>query len=528
MPRVQTWKGKVVRVELDSDTTALAVKKQLQVLEDVPYQQQHLFLDGRELLDTDHVRAEDELVVRIQASHSSLLDMAVPLPGEVTLGEFNASLVQLGPDREAYQDRLDQWQYHDLQIYPAELIPKGVPPIKPKDVELKSGAPSLTERVKDLATHITGRIKLPQLFGQTQPDPLAKPDDPTTCSGFAWHPFLPKWAVAYNDAIWLHDLRNGKWEEAALVHRAQAHIRQIQWNPLSGTMLAVACEGGVCIWHLTGRKSVTVLPHESIRSISWSCCGRFLACTSAGSSQLMVWDVAKGPRCEQAVTSLGPPGTPLLQCLWAPRARNLLATSSSSFRIWSRWKADSEVGEHWTSNVYQTSSPVVSAVWSSSGEFLLVAQEGCSLISVVQCPATCLLGSDTLDVSAVETPGGLRVGGAVQLMAWSPTSARLAVSFASADAGGELIALFDTSFQHKVLVFRPIGFIRGPPHPAADTCNKAAHLAFAPNFDRGALLSVAWSGGQISTHPFYFAEPKRLKRARVHNDDDEPKRIPRF
>jgi hypothetical protein len=86
-----------------------------------------------------------------------------------------------------------------------------------------------------------------------------------------------------------------------------------------------------------------------------------------------------------------------------------------------------------------------------------------------------------------------------------------------------MIALFDTSFQHLVLSFRPIGFIRGPPHPSPNTMNKAVHLEFAPNFDKGALLSVVWSGGQISTHPLYFAAPKRLKRTRATAEDDETK-----
>ena len=47
------------------------------------------------------------------------------------------------------------------------------------------------------------------------------------------------------------------------------------------------------------------------------------------------------------------------------------------------------------------------------------------------------------------------------------------------------------------------GLLRGPPNAGLPR-----KLVFASNFKHGALLSVAWSSGLISFHPFYLEDPK--------------------
>ena len=47
------------------------------------------------------------------------------------------------------------------------------------------------------------------------------------------------------------------------------------------------------------------------------------------------------------------------------------------------------------------------------------------------------------------------------------------------------------------------GLLRGPPNAGLPR-----QLAFASKFEHGALLSVAWSSGLISFHPFYLEDPK--------------------
>lgn len=92
----------------------------------------------------------------------------------------------------------------------------------------------------------------------------------------------------------------------------------------------------------------------------------------------------------------------------------------------------------------------------------------------------------------------------VASLIWSPTSERLAVSFEGDSPGSDLIAVFDTCQELSMTSFNAIGYIRGP--PSQDRCsNKPVSMAFLPHFTDGALLSVVWTDGQISSYPLYFA-----------------------
>lgn len=66
--------------------------------------------------------------------------------------------------------------------------------------------------------------------------------------------------------------------------------------------------------------------------------------------------------------------------------------------------------------------------------------------------------------------------------------------------------MFTTLFKllNKVVLgitFVCSGLLRGPPNAGLPR-----KLAFASSFDQGALLSVGWSNGLVTFHPFYFQE----------------------
>lgn len=164
---------------------------------------------------------------------------------------------------------------------------------------------------------------------------------PMEVTGFAWHPYLPKWALARPDnSVHLLDLASdgsGSWEPLVLTHKLQRDITQVAWNPLGGNMLAVSCREGICLWNFVSaapagaasavRRSAWMMflknPTSSslslmssaatanaslVISIAWSPCGRYLTSCSQDSSQTLVWDVAKASVPDQGCTSLGPSG----------------------------------------------------------------------------------------------------------------------------------------------------------------------------------------------------------------------------
>jgi aladin len=106
----------------------------------------------------------------------------------------------------------------------------------------------------------------------------------------------------------------------------------------------------------------------------------------------------------------------------------------------------------------------------------------------------------SLDKSTIEM-----VGGMIQSLTWDPTSTRVAITYKSTTLGGgagtevgALVAIFSVAWT-PFLIFTRSGLIRGPQHSGVPR-----HVGFASSFDKGALLSIAWSSGLVTFHPFYF------------------------
>lgn len=134
------------------------------------------------------------------------------------------------------------------------------------------------------------------------------------------------------------------------------------------------------------------------------------------------------------------------------------------------------------------------------------------------------------------------MGGKIESIVWDPTGMRVAITYRSStpsagsssnsgDLTGPLVVIFSVALEpfliftrRRVPLFSVIlfydnvggaqqccdwflylcvfsGLLRGPPNAGLPR-----KLAFASSFEQGALLSVGWSNGLVTFHPFYFQE----------------------
>ena len=69
----------------------------------------------------------------------------------------------------------------------------------------------------------------------------------------AFHPYLKRLAVARDDdTVCVYDLQRTMWLPLRLSHEFQKDIKCLEWQPMSGSRLAVGGSRGVCIWRLNG------------------------------------------------------------------------------------------------------------------------------------------------------------------------------------------------------------------------------------------------------------------------------------
>ncbi|NXG71721.1 AAAS protein, partial [Baryphthengus martii] len=79
---------------------------------------------------------------------------------------------------------------------------------------------------------------------------------PSPCSragcavrAFAWHPHTNKFAVALlDDSIRVYNSNSAT--VPSLKHRLQRNVAALAWKPLCASILAVACQSCVLLWHL--------------------------------------------------------------------------------------------------------------------------------------------------------------------------------------------------------------------------------------------------------------------------------------
>ncbi|XP_059148729.1 aladin-like [Physella acuta] len=326
----------------------------------------------------------------------------------------------------------------------------------------------------------------------------------------AWHPHVIKVAIALHDDS-VHIYYSGSDMRPLLKHKLQKQVTDLAWQPLSSSILAVACQACVLIWHIEptslavrpSSSTVQVLQynnHSPVTSLAWSPDGDHLISASPRQTSIVVWDVPK----ETGIALSGNRGGGITLLSYAPDSSKLFtATPSPHFRV---WDTKGWLSENW----YNLSGHCTAACWSPDGKVLVFAMEKNSALYAVRFPDckdenslsavnTSMLLADVSQVS-ISTANGeeIRVGGQVKSVVWDKTGERLAVLFQPNELeNNQVVAVFKSTI-YPVLELFPGGFIKG------ESGESAHHIAFLPCFNKGALLSIVWSSGNVSYVPMYF------------------------
>ncbi|ESP00171.1 hypothetical protein LOTGIDRAFT_173406 [Lottia gigantea] len=334
---------------------------------------------------------------------------------------------------------------------------------------------------------------------------------------FAWHPHVTKFAYAlHDDSIKVHT--QGNTLTPILKHKLQKYVADLSWQPLSSSVLAVACQTCILVWHvdpnsLAARPSsscVQVLSqtgHSPISSLAWHPQASLLLSSSPTDTAIMVWSVAM-ENCV-SLRRAGGGGVSLLK--FSPDGtRVLAATPMPIFRVWDAVTWNCEVWSKLTGRCN-------SACWSPDDQILLFTMENDPIIYSITFGRS-HLNTVSQDVSAksnmavpvadmseteimMDDGSIVKIGGCVQNIEWDKTGKRLAVLFQ--EGSNEYVAVFKTSLQ-PVLELLPCGLIKG------EDGEKAHHISFQPSFQQGALLTIVWSSGRVGYIPLVFANIEEI------------------
>ncbi|KAJ1861233.1 hypothetical protein LPJ73_001078 [Coemansia sp. RSA 2703] len=294
----------------------------------------------------------------------------------------------------------------------------------------------------------------------------------------------------------------------------------------------------------SAEKIVFVASSASVSALSFSPSGQWLITGHQTSGRLTVWDVALGTSTPLK-RSGGTSRLATLQIGVSPNGRHLVSThANGQLRLWET--------EGWTSRVWSNFSANVSHfTWSPDSRSLFFSVSGRSEIYSLALfkPAPSLDAEittiSTFDAHATaaadcgEDTERIRVGGAIKSLALDPKGRRLVVGFDDDSASSD-ISLLAVYLVSNEALFRaggdstalmPLGFIRGPnwgkqcPNdsdisPSANHSRRQERtlkkkrvrlglpvpswFGFAPNFEPGALLTVAWANGKVAFYPMLF------------------------
>ncbi|KAG1665309.1 Aladin [Nymphon striatum] len=293
----------------------------------------------------------------------------------------------------------------------------------------------------------------------------------------AWHPFINKCAMALqDDSIFIETY--GSAVKPVLKYRTQKNVADLAWRPFSSSQLAVASQSSILIW--------TIDPSSLITRTLW--------CVSSEE--------------HVALRRMGGGGVSLVK--WSPNGNNVFAsTPAPLFRIWET--------ELWTCERWSNlKGRCQAACWSPDGSDLLFTVTDQHSIFHVSLYGS-KLALPIIDVGKVEYMHGdklIKVGGRISQMIWDSTGERLAVSFRGDTKPCEAIALFRTRTKPSFEIF-PCGYILG----SSDSF--PSYMAFKPNYDKGALLTVCWSSGDVSHIPLLFIPTSEAKNKSLSIKYDE-------
>jgi WD40 repeat protein len=187
--------------------------------------------------------------------------------GEVTIGEVNCELLTVKSNSD---ENLGKYRSVDGVLYPHIIAPLTTPSHLGSSVSTirTNESPVLSrffffslkltpKSIQSLATPANPllnsflRFFTPQIPETTHSVPKDSP-----IRAFGWHNYHQVFAIGLqNDTVYIYDLSIENWVPIALKHEFQHHISAIEWSPQSGTVLAVACRYGICLWKLFHRSS---------------------------------------------------------------------------------------------------------------------------------------------------------------------------------------------------------------------------------------------------------------------------------
>ncbi|XP_026516502.1 aladin isoform X1 [Terrapene carolina triunguis] len=330
---------------------------------------------------------------------------------------------------------------------------------------------------------------------------------------FAWHPHTSKFAVALlDDSIRVYNTNSAT--VPILKHRLQRNVASMAWKPLCASILAVACQSCVLLWHLdptslstrpsSGCAQVLAYPgHSPVTSLAWAPSGEMLLSASPVDTAMLVWDVST----ENCVPLQWFGGGGVTYLAWSPDGSKVLAaTPSAVFRVWE--------AQMWTCERWPTiKGRCQTGCWSPDGSRLLFTVLGESVIyslsfseysgemqGQVGGSKTASIVADLSETTFETLYGEERIGGEVHAMVWDPSGERLAALIRGNPETPEsrtIVAVFRTR-NSPVFELLPCGFLQGEPGAEPQL------IAFHPCFKKGALLTVCWSTGRISHIPFFF------------------------
>ncbi|XP_062367066.1 aladin isoform X2 [Cinclus cinclus] len=334
--------------------------------------------------------------------------------------------------------------------------------------------------------------------------------------------FRPAWALS---SLGTARLSHTSATVPSLKHRLQRNVAAMAWKPLCASILAVACQSCVLVWHLdptslstrpsSGCAQVLSYPgHSPVTSLAWAPSGERLLSASPVDTAMLVWDVST-ETCVQ-LQWFGGGGVTYLA--WSPDGSKVLAaTPSAVFRVWE--------AQMWTCERWPTiRGRCQTGCWSPDGSRLLFTVLGESVIyslsfseyrgemqGQVGGSKTASIVADLSETTFETLYGEERIGGEVHSMVWDPTGERLAVIIRGQPTcpGSQVaVAVFRTR-NSPVFELLPCGFVRG------ERGARPQLISFHPCFPQGALLTVCWSSGKISHIPFFFVsalEPRASPR----------------
>ncbi|KAJ2745522.1 hypothetical protein GGI20_002126 [Coemansia sp. BCRC 34301] len=277
----------------------------------------------------------------------------------------------------------------------------------------------------------------------------------------------------------------------------------------------------------------------SVSALAFSPSGQWLVAGHQTHGHLTVWDVALG-----SATPVRRSGSSkrcaTLHVEVSPNGYHVVSThANGQLRLWET--------ERWTSRVWSDFGANVSHfVWSPDSRSLFFAvaasakiyaivlyksppslEAEIAVISTFEAHSTAPLSLSFGDNDEDDEP--IRVGGAIKSLAMDPKGQRLVVGFDddSTSADISLLAVYIVSTD---ALFRagggssalmPLGYIRGPAWgcqrkqdaelPESSKKKRVrmglptpSWFGFAPNFEPGALLTVAWANGKVSFVPMLF------------------------